>query len=91
MLIDFDGSLFDTARIAVVRPSGLNSRDSIIFTTGQSAIDSGFLVHIPYKEVCRRLRESRMSELLEMAELMDAGNDYDDEDEEESTDVGSAN
>ena len=92
MLIDFDGSLFDTSHIAVVRPSGLDSKDTIIFTPGQSAIDGGFLVHVPYKTVVRRLREARMNELLEMVELMDAENDYDEE--EESTEAagdGNAN
>lgn len=82
MLIDFDGSLFDTSHIAVVRPSGLDAKDTIIFTPGQSAIDVGFLVHVPYKTVVRRLREARMSELLEMVELMDNGDDYDEEEEE---------
>ena len=92
MLIDFDGSLFDTDHIAVVRPSGLNSAHTIIFTPGQSAIDGGFLVHVPFKTVVRRLRESRMSELLEMVELMDEGNDYDEEEEStEAADDGNAN
>ena len=92
MLIDFDGSLFDTDHIAVVRPSGLDAKSTIIFTPGQSAIDGGFLVHVPYKTVARKLRESRMNELLEMVELMDEGSDYDEE--EESTEAagdGNAN
>ena len=93
MLIDFDGSLFDTDHIAVVRPSGFNSAHTVIFTSGQSAIDGGFLVHVPYKTVVRKLREARMNELLEMVELMDTGGDYDEEEEEsaEASDLGNAN
>ena len=94
MLIDFDNTLFDTDHIAVVRPSGLDAKSTVIFTPGQSAVDSGFLVHVPYKTVVRRLRESRMNELLEMVELMDEGEDYDDEEEEESAEAagdGNAN
>jgi hypothetical protein len=85
-LIDIGEILFNTDHITCVRPSGLDSKHTIIFTIGQSAVDGGFLVHIPYKEVTRRLRESRMSYLLEMTELMDAGYDEDEEVEEESED-----
>lgn len=92
MLIDFDGSLFDTDHIAVVRPSGLDAKSAVIFTPGQSAIDGGFLVHVPYKTVVRCIRESRMNELLEMVELMDAEGDYDEEEESaEASDLGNAN
>lgn len=85
MLIELDKQLFDTSHIAVVRPSGLDSRSSIIFTAGQSSIDGGFLVNVPYKEIVKKLRESRMSELLEMAELMDGA--YEEEEIEEIEDI----
>ena len=83
MLIDLDNILFNTNHIAAVKPSGIDSAHSIIFTIGQSAVDGGFLVHVPYKKVCQRLREIRMTDLLEMVELMDAGADHDEEEEED--------
>lgn len=91
MLIDFDGTLFNTDHIAAVRPSGLDSAHTIIFTTGQSAVDGGFLVHVPFKTVTRKLREARMTYLLEMVELMEGSEDhYEDAEEEEEEREGGA-
>lgn len=83
MLIDFDNNLFNTDHIAAVRPSGLDSAHTVIFTAGQSAIDGGFLVRVPFKTVTRKLREARMTYLLEMVELMEGSEDHYEDAEEE--------
>lgn len=83
MLLDFDGTTFNTDHIVAVRRSGLNSHESIIFTVGQSAVDGGFLVRVSYEKIIKKLKDIRLGHLFEIAELLDNGYDDDDEDDEE--------
>jgi hypothetical protein len=49
MLIRFGEKIFNSALIAVAAPA--DDDKSIIWTIGQSAVDQGFLVDAPIKEV----------------------------------------
>jgi len=82
MWVDIAGSKFNTDAIACVRPvdSDSDSDDDqcVIFTTGQSAIDAGFLVDLPIEEVFSILQNCRM---IELAELMISESDTEPEPE----------
>ena len=56
MWIDIDGSKFNTDHIACIRPVDADSDNDdddqcVIFMTGQSAMDGGFLIDLPLDEV----------------------------------------
>ncbi len=79
MWVDIAGSKFNTDAIAVVRPINNDDDDDndddgddeqdqcVIFTTGQSSLDAGFLIDLPIDEVFAILQNAKM---IELAELM---------------------
>jgi hypothetical protein len=71
MLINLAGSFVETSFIAVVRPSG--KKKTIIFTSGQSSIDEGFLVDLPIDEVLELIDNARLNQIaLDLARAEDA-------------------
>ena len=64
MFIKLGKDFFDPDHIAVVRPSG--KKATIIFTTGSSAFDGGFLINLPHQEVLERIDEAKLNEVALM-------------------------
>jgi hypothetical protein len=76
MLIKLGHDFFELSHIAVVRPSSLNKKQSIIFTIGSSALDGGFLVDLPCEKVLVAIEEARLNEvawMLAQAEENESG------------------
>lgn len=60
MLIELDDDLsVETDNVTAVRRSTLDDDQCVVFCVGQSAVDGGFLVNLPYDEVTKMLREAR--------------------------------
>lgn len=55
MLINLNGVYVESSLAAVVRESSLDPDQTIIFTSGQSAIDGGHLIDMPIDDVIERL------------------------------------
>lgn len=74
MIIDLESVYVETEHVAVVRASGLDDEQTVIFTVGQSAIDSGFLIDLPCEEVIERLQTVQHHELAKrLLEKMESG------------------
>lgn len=76
MLIDLNGVYVDTDLVAVVRASSLDDDQTVIFTAGQSATDSGHLIDMPVEAVVEMLNTiSRQRFAEELMDEIDAGAD----------------
>lgn len=60
MLIQFDSVYVESTLVAIVRPT--SGDHTVIFTAGQSAIDSGHLIDLPIEEVVSRLQQVQAHE-----------------------------
>lgn len=83
MFIKLGKDFFDPDHIAVVRPSG--KKATIIFTTGSSAMDGGFLVNLPTSEVLELIDNAHLAEMAMMLARTEGA-----EQVEEEAEVGTA-
>ena len=65
MWLKLGDDYFNTDQISVIRPVD-DGEQTVIFTSGQSAIDGGFLLDLPTEEVFRAVQNVRLMELAEM-------------------------
>jgi hypothetical protein len=72
MWIDIDNSKFNTDLIACIRPVDDGDEQCVLFTAGQDAAGSGFLIDLPLDEVFEKIQMARLHELAEMIEVPDA-------------------
>ena len=89
--IDLDGSKFNSDLIACIRPIKGNDDQCVLFTSGQSATDAGFLIDMSIDDVFSAIQNARMMELAGMMEPVpddqqttgsahpDEGNDHENE------------
>lgn len=80
-LISLGDLLFNAETIAVVKP--IDEDQCVIFTTGQSATDSGFLIPLSKEEVEEELSKVDRNVLLDLAERLQAEIEGEGEEEEE--------
>jgi len=74
MLIELDNCWVETTLVAVVRASGLNSDQTVIFTSGQDAASAGHLIDLPVEDVIERLQVIQRHELArQLLEEIEAG------------------
>jgi hypothetical protein len=74
MLIDLEGVYVETTLVAVVRASGLNSDQTVIFTSGQDAASAGHLIDMPVEDVIERLQVIQRHEFArQLLEEINAG------------------
>jgi hypothetical protein len=66
MFIRLGDDYFNTDAIACIRPADDDGDQTIIFTTGQSAIDGGFLLDVPTEEVFTAVQHCRLVEISQM-------------------------
>jgi hypothetical protein len=69
MWINLNDIWVNSDHVAVVRESGLDSDQTVLFTTGQSAMDSGYLIDMPIEDVIEQLQSIAHHELA--AQLLD--------------------
>lgn len=74
MLIDLNGVYVEHSLIAVIRESALDADQTVLFTSGQSATDSGHLIDMPIEEVIELLNGIHMQAIAEQL-LEDAQSD----------------
>lgn len=67
-LLHIGDRLFNAESIAVVRP--IDDEHCVIFTTGQSAIDGGFLVEVSAEEVEAELAKVDRNVLLDLVDKL---------------------
>ena len=65
MLVDINGVYVNPELVAVVRESSLNDDQTVIFTAGQSATDSGHLIDEDIEIVIESLNTAQMQMLAE--------------------------
>lgn len=65
MLVDINGVYVNPELVAVVRESSLDSDQTVIFTAGQSAVDSGHLIDEDIEIVIESLNTAQMQMLAE--------------------------
>jgi hypothetical protein len=65
MLIDLNGVYVEPSLVAVVRPSTLDDSQTVIFTAGQSAVDSGYLIDMDIEDVIEAVNASQMQAMAE--------------------------
>lgn len=68
MWIRIGDDYFNTDNLACIRPVDDGDDQTILFTSGQSAVDGGFLVDVPTEEVFEAVQNARLLELSQMIE-----------------------
>ena len=81
MFIRIGDDYFNVDNIACIRPVSDGAEECVIFTTGQSATDQGFLIEIGIDEVFEMIQAARLIEIGDM--LPDADTDIEIEPEPE--------
>jgi len=74
MFLYLDNLFINTDHVTAVRPVGDGEEQSILFMTGQSAVDGGFLIDLPMDEVVTTLRDAQ---LIAIAQMMEDGHGTD--------------
>ena len=74
MLIELDNCWVETTLVAVVRAAGIDSDQTVIFTSGQDAASAGHLIDMPIEDVIERLQVIQRHELArQLLEEIEAG------------------
>jgi len=76
MFLYLDNLFINTDHVTAVRPVDDGEEQSILFMTGQSAMDGGFLLDLPMDEVVAILSDAQ---LVAIAQMMEEGHGSDDE------------
>lgn len=72
-LVHFNDDYFNYDHISVVRQAGRDQ--SIIFTSGQSAIDGGFLIDMSIEDVLDVLEDARVARIAQELNRSSADDD----------------
>lgn len=73
MFIRIGDDYFNVDSIACIRPVDDGDDQCIIFTTGQSATDQGFLIELGIDEVFEMVQSARLLEIADMLPDADIG------------------
>ena len=83
MWVDINGSKFNTDNLVAIRPVDDGDEQCVIFTSGQSATDGGFLIDLPLDEVFSLIQQARLMEIAGMLAEPSGGENEGEEDEED--------